>query len=229
VSRLIGWSAERIDRVDHALRAVRTCATRRVPLVLCGDGDLVAIARDLHRRVLGDGKPFVVCDPRRRKGDATIRTAQSFEKGLPALAAANGGTLCVWSRYLPRDWNKTDRALRDPSARTQLVVCAHEPSDGKPFHVAPVSIPPLTSRANELGRVVDEYAADAALTLGARDPLPRSDREWILTHSATTLAEIEKSTARLVAVRKAGTVVGAAELLGMSHSALSRWLARREL
>jgi len=66
LTRLVGWSAEWNESVDHALRSVRMAVTGRAPLVLCGPGDLVPIARAIHRRALGEDRPFVVCDPRRQ-------------------------------------------------------------------------------------------------------------------------------------------------------------------
>ena len=134
----------------------------------------------------------------------------------------------MWSKHLLCDWNKTDRALREPSPRAQLVVCGHELGDGKPVQIAPIAIPPLTTRAAELQRIVDEYATESMAALGVREPLPPNDRAWIASYSAATLPEIEKAALRLVAIRKAGNVAGAAELLGMSHSSLLRWFARKD-
>lgn len=112
VSRLLGWSNERLEAVDLTLRAIRTAATRRSALVLCGDGDLVAIACGLHRRTLGDERPFVVCDPRRRSGEETVRFPENYDRGIPALEAAAGGTLCVWAKRLPRDFGAERHDLR---------------------------------------------------------------------------------------------------------------------
>jgi len=69
VARLIGWSEERREDVDLALRSLRIAATRRESLQLCGSGNLVSIAQLLHRHTLGDARPFIVCDPRRRRAD----------------------------------------------------------------------------------------------------------------------------------------------------------------
>jgi hypothetical protein len=91
----------------------------------------------------------------------------------------------------------------------------------------PLQIPPLGARASDLPRIVEEYAHDAIDELGAGETgFTRVDRDWVIAHSASTLLEIERGTRRLVALRQAGTITGAARRLGISHVALSRWLSR---
>src|ERR1041384_5058629 len=67
-ARLLGWRSEHIQVVDLALHAIHMAAPRRSALVLRGDGDLVPIARAIHRRAFGADRPFIVADPRRRRG-----------------------------------------------------------------------------------------------------------------------------------------------------------------
>src|SRR6185295_5711564 len=141
--------SECTEVVDHALRAIRMAATRRVALVLCGDGDLVPTARSIHRHALGADRPFVVCDPRRRGGKATVRSAENHETGLGGLAAAQGGSLCVRSRRMPRDFDRVAARLRDPDARVQLIVCAGSPGDCEAYLAVPIAIPPLAGRDAE--------------------------------------------------------------------------------
>jgi hypothetical protein len=89
-------------------------------------------------------------------------------------------------------------------------------------------VPPLSARRDELGRIVDEFAQDA---IGALDApiagFPDVDRAWVLKHDAATLPDIEKATLRLVAIRAAGSIEGAAERLGMSGTALRHWVRHR--
>jgi hypothetical protein len=229
VSRMLGLNAAAMEAVDRALRAIRTAALRRAPLVLCGDGDLTAVAHDLHRRTHGLDRPFIVCDPRRRRGDATVRSAPNLETGLAAVNAARGGTVCIWAKRRPRDFAALLAATRDPSARVQLVVCGEALSQCKPFEVAPVVIPSMSTRASELAHVIDEYERDAREMLGGAAALTDMDREWVATRSAAALSEVATATLRLVALRQAGSVNAAAELLGMSHTSLLRWLGRRKL
>jgi hypothetical protein len=89
--RLLGWGGDRMRAVDHALRAVRLAMARRSPLVLCGEGDLIPIARTLHRFAMGDRAPFVVCDRRRRNTSppcAQLRIIAAVSRRSPRRSAA---------------------------------------------------------------------------------------------------------------------------------------------
>lgn len=230
IARLIGWSAERRHDVDLALRAIRMAVTGRASLLLCGDGDLVSIARLLHRHGLGETRPFVVCDPRRRRTDPNARTAANYRAGLRALTAAAGGTLCVWHNRQPDDFAEVIAALREPSSRVQLVVCTHALHHGEPLIASPIVFPPLAQRQGELDRIIDEYAAEAGAQLAAASSFLPADRAWIRRYEAATLPQIEKATRRLIAIRSAGgSITRASSQLGMSHAALSEWVARRSL
>jgi hypothetical protein len=230
LARLLGWRSDRIEVVDHALRSIRMAATRRVALMLCGDGDLVPMARSIHRHALGSDRPFVVCDPRRREGKATVRSAENHETGLGALAAATGGSLCIRSQRRPRDFSAVIAALRDPRSRVQLVVCGQDPDDCEPILAPAIAVPPLASRDEELDRIITEYSEDAIDELGApRNGFRSVDRAWVRRHAASSLPEIEKATLRLVAIRASRNLSNAAARLGMAPVSLSRWIGRREL
>jgi hypothetical protein len=228
VARVIGWTDDRRGEVDLAVRAVRMAATRREVLRVCGDGDLVAVARLLHRHALGDDRPFVVCDPRRRASDPGGRAAANFDELEAAIGAAAGGTLCVWNHRLPTRFAEAVAAVRGPGGRIQLIVCGHAPAPGEPAIASPIVVPPLARRAAELSRIIAAYAVDAAAELGgALDP---ADAAWIRSHEVDSLAQIEIAVRRLVALRNGGgSITRAASQLGMSHAALSEWLARRGL
>jgi hypothetical protein len=88
--------------------------------------------------------------------------------------------------------------------------------------IVPIVLPALSERAHELDRIVDAYARDAAT------PLTAANRASIQRHESQTLADIETATQRYVANGLYGTT-RAAELLGLSHSTLSEWPARRTL
>lgn len=230
LARLLGWRHERSGIVDQALRAVRMAATRRTTLVLCGDGDLVPIARAIHRHVRNSRRPFVVCDPRRQAGKATVRSAENHAAGMEALAAAAGGSLCVRSRRLPADFAQVVERLRDPTSQVQLIICAEGPRECERCRVAPIAIPPLASRADEIDRIIHEYAHDAMAELGApRSVFQAADHDWVREYAATTLPDIEKATLRLAAIRATRNLSQAAERLGMAAVSLSRWIGRRAL
>lgn len=222
LARFIGWGDEHREEVDQALYSVRIAATHREPLLLCGPGNLVSIARLLHRHVRGD-QPFVLCAPR-----------ATYARGLEALAAVGGGTLCVWRNKQPADFDEVVSAVRGPASRVLLVICAHALPRGNDIasQIATVFrsilLPPLADRASELNRIIEEYANDAIATFGGW--LAPADREWIADHAAESLSQIDMATRRIVALHACGeSVTLAAKLLSMSHGSLSDWLARRTL
>ncbi len=227
LSRLIGWGSDRAETIDLAMRAVRMAQARRTPLVLRGEGDLVPIAHDLHRREMSTTRPFVLCDPRRQSIEANVRSTTNYHRGLEALAAARGGSLCVRSNRPPADFLKVLTALRDPDSQVQLIVCDPSPHDTQSLLAVPITIPPLMTRRHELPHIIQEYTFDAALAFGVPLRIYTEDRLWIIEHSATSLHEIEKGTRRLMALRTAGSILGAAEMLGMAAVSLRRWIGRR--
>jgi pSer/pThr/pTyr-binding forkhead associated (FHA) protein len=230
LARLLGWGADRLVAIDQALRAVRTAATRRGALIICGSGDLVPLAHGLHRLTLGWVRPFIVCDPRRRSSAPSVRAAEGHQEGLRAMEVAVGGTLCMRTRRLPRDFQEVAIALRNPISRVQLVLCTDHVAEAKQLLIDPVIIPPLARRRGELPRIVDEYARDAIEELAATATgFTAAERDWVIAHAASSLPEIEKATRRLIAIRQAESISQAAARLGMSHAALSQWIGRRRL
>jgi hypothetical protein len=230
-ARILGWADERKGAVDHALRSIELAADHRAALVLLGDTDLVPIARALHRYILGNDKPFVVCDPHRRNLPASVRSPENHGNGAVATVAATGGSLCVRASRLPQDFSELVTLIRKPDAHVQLIVCADARFDTHPFLTLPVPIrvPSLRVRNRELPRIVDEYAVDAIAELRALRPgFTAADRQWVLENAPMTLAEIEKATLRLVAIRASRNMSGAAARLGMAPVSLSRWLDRRK-
>ena len=222
LARFIGLGEKYQEDVDQALYSVRIAATHREPLLICGPGDLVSIARLLHRHVRGD-QPFVVCGPR-----------STHTKGMDALAAAAGGTLCIWRHQQPADFDEVVAALRVPSSRVLLIICAHALPRGNDIAAQIVTVfrsivvPPLADRAEELQDIIDAYADDAIAAFGGW--LVPGDREWIADHASDTLAQIEVATRRIVALHACGdSVTAAAKLLSISHGSLSDWAMRRAL
>jgi hypothetical protein len=229
-ARILGWAPDRAHAVDQALRSIRLGAMRRAALVLCGDHDLVPIAWALHRRTLGTERPLIVCDPRRGNTPASVRSPANYESGVIAFEAAIGGTLFVRRSRLPRDFAQVVARLRAPDAGVQLVVSADHRDAGHAFLTgpAPIRVPPLDDRADELPRIIEEYAIDAIAELGASEmSFTEDDRRWIVEHAAMSLPEIEKATLRLVALKSSRSLGSAAKRLGMAPVSLSRWVGRR--
>jgi hypothetical protein len=228
LGRILGW--ERTQAIEHALRSIELSITYRAALVLLGHTGIVSIALALHRRTLGADRPFVVGNPRHRPTFAMAHRPTSYTSGVAAVRAARGGTLCVRHSRRPVDFDRMAKMARALATDVQLVICSDVFQAMHPFLIRPVPIrvPPLTTRARELPRIVDAYARDALDALGADDAcFTAADRTWVFDHAARTLLEIEMATLRLVALRQAGSAHGAAKRLGMSHVALSQWLNRR--
>ena len=228
LGRVLGWTQHRA--VDHAVRSIRLSLARHAALVLLGEDDLVPIALALHRRALGVAQPFVVCDPRRGNWTPTVRSPGNRVSGVAAFAAAAGGTLCMRHSRLPVDFAELAELMRDPQSTVQVVVCGSVSHSADLFLILPVPlhVPPLAARIDDLPRIIDGYGQDAVATLGAPpDAFTAEDQAWIAQSYASTLHEVEKAALRLVALRMAGSISGAAERLGMAPVSLRRWIGRR--
>jgi len=230
-ARILGWTND--AAIDHAIRSLDLAAYHCAALVLLGETDLVPIARALHRRVLGADRPFVVCDPRRRDGAEyeSVRSPVNYGTGVAAFEAAVGGSLCVRSRRLPSDFSSVVARIRATND-VQIIVCSDGRDDTHPLLTLPVPIrvPSLRVRTDELPRIVEEFAVDAVAELGAlRVGFTAADRQWVLESVPLTLAEIEKTTLRLVEIRASRNMSDDAARLGMATVSLSRWIERRKL
>jgi hypothetical protein len=95
----------------------------------------------------------------------------------------------MWSRRLPHDFADVRLTLRDPATRVQLIVCAESRRRTKPYHVEPIVVPPLSSRPQEITRIIDEYADEAAAAMSAAIHLTAADRDWILRNSASSISD----------------------------------------
>lgn len=229
VSRLVGWGEDRRGVVDRALRSIRMSATLAAPLALYGDGNLVDVARQIHRAAFGTNRPFIVCDPRRRSSKATSRSAESRTTLAEAINAARGGTVCVWSSRMPVDFEQRREELRRREVRARLIVCYREPELPPETSPGVVRIPPLSERLDEIDAIVDAYASDAISALGrpaTRLGVLAHEREWLRRRRLRSIAELARAVERVVAIRELGTIERASEWLGISRVALSRWLNR---
>jgi hypothetical protein len=228
LARLLGWGYASWSAVDEGMRAIRIAATIRAPLALSGDGDLVATMRELHDRVFGRDRPFIVCDPRRKQQAATSRSVPSRATGLDAIEAAHGGTVCVWTNRLPEDYWLMRTRLAHTDLRVRLVICHRDPTEVSPDTAAAIRLPSLASRAGEIDQIIEAYARDAIAALGAKPTsFTEHERDWLRHRRPGSLSEIARATERLVALREFGSIANAAERLGISHVALRRWLNRR--
>jgi hypothetical protein len=209
--------------------------------MICGDGDLLGFAQELHELAMGGECPIVYCKP----GGGRSQPPSGFEpeqeenpsiqrvaSGREAISLAQGGTICIDNRRLPMD---LDSILEQTSpAPILVIVLARYTRKTEVFTRTPMVIPPLSARQHELDRLMVECEAIASLLLG-RGLLGRglltltpAQRRWVRDH-CETLAEFQLSVLRLMALRHAGSVPGAAELLRLSASGLRQWYAARGL
>jgi hypothetical protein len=229
LGRLLGWA--NTSAIKDALVSIRLAREHRAQLVLCGRGDLVPLAYGLHRRAFGADAPFIVCDPRRGNTPATVRSPANVADAAAALDAAAGGSLCVRRRRPPHGFSSLVTRVRR-GADVQYI-CLEEDSLQWLVRPGPIEVPSVVERLSELPRIVDEYVFDATRELAPPQgtlALDERDRSWLIAYAATTsLAEIEKATLRLVALRSSMNLSHAAARLGMAAVSLSRWVARRTL
>lgn len=226
LARILGYG--RAAEVEHALASVRLAVSHCAALVLLGGFDLVPIALAIHRRAVGADRPFVVSDPERGHQPAPLtRDPANLRQGVAAFRAALGGTVCLHEHRPPADLPALAALVRAPDASVTVIVCAAASFRAHPFLVrpAPVHVPHLSARPGEVPQIVDECGREATDELGAA--FTRVDREWVLENAASSLAEIDKATRRIVALRATGSLNKAAALLGITHTALSRWFRAR--
>ncbi|MGN6104884.1 MAG: FHA domain-containing protein [Kofleriaceae bacterium] len=231
LSRMIGWKDDRTKIVDLALRRLHMAAMHRTPIVLCSPSDPVALAYSIHRVAFGAERPFVVCNPRRKETSETVRSATNVARATEALSAAAGGSMCIVAGRVPSDFDEAFERLEDPGSRVQLIVCSPKVIDAKPYRTAPIVVPPMSARLDELTLIVDEYAGDALSELGGRREYhyKTADRAWVIGEESRSLSTIQTATLRLVALRMTRNVTRAATRLGMARASLKGWIGRREM
>jgi len=218
VCRFLGWTAQRQDEVDEALRSLREWAALRASLVLMGDGDLTTVARQLHAATLGRESPFAA--------------SNEHSNGMAARQAAMHGAL--WVPELPPDLAAVAECLREVDNRTRLMLHARSADDAARAATTltacrAVALPSLNSRHAEIDRLIKVCADDAATALRAPTTgFTMNDMEVLARLPYRGIAELEFTVRRVVAMRTWGVSNGAARL-GITHVALLEWARRRKL
>lgn len=237
LSRILGMGARERVMIDLALRKVRAHSARRPLLILCGgrsELDLVPIAYELHRLTSSERHPFVLCH-RRAASLAWGRnpSIQTIADSMTALAKADGGTLCLLNgsrdQISRRALVAILASLLQGERQARIVVCARKIDDVE-IRAPSLIVSPPSTRKQDIDRLINEYALDAAKRLWCAEPIPLSptERAWIRAAAGESVSEIQETTLRLVAIRTTNSFSSAAALLGISPQALSRWLQLRE-
>lgn len=225
--RLLGSSEARSVEVDDAIDGLISAVARGLPIALRGRSDLVPVAYALHRRIVGADRPFVVCDPRRRRVEGSVRAPPNRRTVALALEAAMDGSICLRSRRLPADFDLLRESRRNAATFPTVFICLHRDDRIRDLISRPLEIPPLAAQALESHRLLQEAMDEAATALGAeRIRIPRPARQGIL-EGAASFAELEKTALRVVALAATPNPSQAAERLGMALVSLTRWLHRR--
>ncbi|HEX3473654.1 MAG TPA: hypothetical protein VHT91_01365 [Kofleriaceae bacterium] len=224
--RLFGWSDERASLVDDAMWTLLNAVARRTAIGLQGESDLVPIAHSLHCRLVGPDRPFVVCDPRRGDSDGSVRAPPSRRAGMPSLAAAIGGSVCLRSNRLPGDFDRLAAAFHE-SGSAALFLCLHSQDRITDLLCRPLKIPSLAQRLPEFPRLLNAYLDEAAHALGVRHVRFSAPMQQSILHHVKSLSDLEKAAWRLVALQSSGNLYRAAHQLHMAPISLIRWMSRR--
>jgi hypothetical protein len=224
--RLLGSFEARSVQVDDAVDRVITAVDRGMPIALRGASDLVPVAYALHRRIVGADRPFVVCDPRRREGEGSVRAPPNRRTVALALEAAMDGSICLRSRRLPMDFDRLE-SVRDAAPSPTVFVCLHRDDRVRDLLCRPLEIPPLAARASDSHRLLQEALDEAATALGTGClRLTCHARRGVL-HGVASFADLEKTALRIIALASAPNPSQAAVRLGIALVSLTRWLHRR--
>jgi hypothetical protein len=161
---------------------------------------------------------------------ADVRSASNIDEPMAALAAAAGGSLCVLTSRLPRNFNAVFERWRGSEKRVQLILCGRTADRILTMTAEPLVLTPLTVRWRDRFRIIDEIAEDVVAALGVRaTAVSAADRRVILEHDGETVPDLEKATLRVAALRSRATLSGAARQLGMAPISLVRWATVRGL
>lgn len=231
LARMMGWSTGSADVLDIAFQNLRFAAAGRAVFMMCGEGELLPFAQELHQ-LIGEDRPIVFCSGRKRDHEAEgMHSLKRVASGPEAIRLAHGGTICLDNRRLPRDVIPMLEQLRDTRSRvpTLVIVLSKYVRKAEIFTPTPFNIPPLSVRQREIERLFAECEAISAQRLNI-EPLflPVVQRRWIRDH-CKTLSDFQTSVLRLIALHHSGSAYGASVLLRMSASALRQWLSARDL
>ena len=133
---------------------------------------------------------------------------------------------------LGREWRGRprggERARMMPSAMAGATI-PHWPSS-LPDNTLQVTLPPLRERGEDVMVLLDRFAKDALGHAGGRRAFGREVLTAVRAYSwPGNISELKGAVVRLAAICKHGSVRAAGEALGMSKSALTEWLYRRNI
>lgn len=197
---LLGWGmSQQQGAVERALVALREGQRAQLPVCLQGEGALVPIAAELHRRSFPPSSPFLV----RRFEQLHLDVLRA------AIEEVGHGTLCVEGANPLRPWSFSREAWRRIARpAVQVVLCQPASSAPRSFPATQtIGIPPLRSRGTEeIKHVVRACFLEATSALEPRsdgwlDAGTPGEVSWVLAHASATVAEVLMATRNIVASR----------------------------
>jgi hypothetical protein len=139
-----------------------------------------------------------------------------------------GGSVCIRTRRIPEDFDTFVDRLRNGHPVAMVFICADGDRDRvRDLLCPPLEVPPLQSRRPELDRLLFECLDEAARALAVPGVHLSRKARGTITDNVSSLAELEKTALRVVAILSSLTFAEAATSLGMATVSLSRWTARR--
>ena len=230
--RIMGTSVQTDEAVDETLQDIRFARALRDPLVLRGRG-ITRIARQLASLLLGKEAPFALHDTRRAPsdGDGDIRLIPNTRSLDEAIDLAGSGAVCIRSNQLSQDLIDKVAELRSSRQATPLLIfCDEEPTHLDEIRTAPPIWVPLCRErsSSEMERLIAEFCIDIAREFSVDGALSDEEHRWVI-RNAETISEVERCLHRLLAFRSRGSLLGAAQLLGMQAVSLRRWFSRHPL
>jgi hypothetical protein len=227
---IMGWRPTMGAVVDETAQDIRFALLRRDPIVLSGRGG-IPLAKQMAEILLGADIPFALYSTKREDSDeGSVRALPNARSLSAAIEMARGGAVC-FAGALSREFVQTVSQLQTWRERPPVMfVCFDGPLDSRVLRTAPpIRLPEIQQRSRkELDFAMTCYLRSLAREWGAQHAIPERVRHWAMAN-AETLPELQKCLRRVVALREAGTILGAAKLLRMAPVSLRRWFHRHPL
>lgn len=221
--RLLGSS----EAAGSALQLLRQGQLKGAPVVLRGKEDLVAVAMEMHRRLHGEARPFIVYRELHQMFDARDRLRlPRFCDGAAALAAAQGGTLCLLTSSPPPDYEAMCGKFMELDGLPPRVVICDDAGRVPVGEEDTIYVPPMRE-CSEVAPLVYELGCEAMKEAGLDGGFGLDDVMWTLGRQSASFMQIQTSVRILAALRQSGSLFEAATQLRMSPAALRTWIGER--
>ena len=229
---IMGWCPEMGALVDETMQDLRFALLRRDPIVLSGR-QAVALAQQMAAILLGPDRPFAFHSTKLHDAvmEGDVRWFPNTKSLDAAIEMAKEGAVGIYGTPLPKEFVPTVIELRTWRERPPVIfLCEEGKLDLRVVRMAPpILVPELRARSlEELEYVVSKILFALSREWGTEIDLPEQVRHWAI-ENAETVPDLQKCLRRVVALQKAGTLLGASKLLGIAQVSLRRWFHRHPL